>query len=95
MVTASVSEIRTKVLQTLAGVRMRQGFSNENLTGSTTPLSLKRFDSQMGLVTSMRIRLELGYKIPTKVNVFVSEDGKKAITVDETAKLIHKLIQNN
>lgn len=85
--------IKAGVIKELLAARRKQGFQGESIQGSTKPLGLERFDSQMGLVATIKIARALGIKIPPKVNVFVSKDGRHCLTVDESVARIQQNMQ--
>lgn len=87
------SSIKASVIKELQAARRKQGFQGESINGSTKPLGMERFDSQMGLVATIKIARALGIKIPPKVNVFVAKDGRRCLTVDEAVVRIQQNMQ--
>jgi len=85
--------VKAGVMKVLQGIRRKQGFPNEALSRSTVALKLEKFDSQMGLVATIKIARELGITIPDKTNIFVSKDGRQCLTVQQSVDRILESVQ--
>jgi len=79
----SRSIVESAVFKVLRRERIRQGFDDEDLTVATVPLTLDKFDSQMGLVMTLKISRDLGIKLPAKVNLFVHDNGKERLSIEQ------------
>ena len=66
------------------------------ISNTTCPIrDLENFDSLKGVVATVLIGSRMGITIPPKgptSNIFITEDGKRARTINEIAETLSKLI---
>jgi hypothetical protein len=83
------SQVETAILQVLAAVQDMGGHAVQQITVATIPLKeLPGFDSQTGVETTTLLAARLGCKISPKgkgANLFVSDDGRRLLSVNEIA----------
>lgn len=86
------SEIQTVVLDVLKEIQILGGRAWEGLDPDATPIgALDGFDSLTGVEATVMIEQKLGGQNLELESLFVSEDGKHALTVAEVAERIAKL----
>ena len=79
-------EIVIKVVQAVALVQDLSGRSSVGIGVSTRPVrDMEGFDSLSGVEATVMLSESLGIDLPEDYNPFVSKDGKRALSVDETA----------
>ena len=79
-------EIVTKVVQTLAHVQEVSGRSSAGIGASTRPVGgVEGFDSLSGVEATVMLSESLGVDLPEDYNPFISNDGKRALSVSEIA----------
>ena len=79
-------EIVTKVVQTVAQVQEMSGRSSSGIGVSTRPVrDMEGFDSLSGVEATVMLSESLGIDLPEDYNPFVSQDGKRALSVGEIA----------
>lgn len=81
--------VTQKLIEVLRGIQSDSGFEDGVVTGSTCPLrDLEGFDSLVWPYSIGELADELGEEIPNDVNIFVSKDGRRKLTVEETARAV-------
>ncbi len=79
-------EIVTKVVQTVAQVQEVSGRSSAGIGASTRPVGgLEGFDSLSSVEATVMLSGSLGVDLPEDYNPFISNDGKRALSVSEIA----------
>jgi acyl carrier protein len=98
MTTLSTSEMEAKLREVLAIVQDLSGHEPQEITGITKPIGdLTGFDSLTGVETTTMLAERLGCALGLKrgtVNVFVSSDGCRALTVSEIANRLPTLLNS-
>jgi hypothetical protein len=92
----SPNEIQSLVLDVLKEIQILSGRSWEGLDASATPLGeLDGFDSLTGVEATVMIEQKLGGQDLDLESLFVSDDGKHALTVQMVAERISKLLDKS
>ena len=79
-------EIVTKVVQTVSHVQEVSGRSSAGIGASTRPVGgVEGFDSLSGVEATVMLSESLGVNLPEDYNPFISNDGKRALSVGEIA----------
>ena len=79
-------EIVTKVVQTVGQVQEVSGRSSAGIGPSTRPVGgVEGFDSLSGVEATVMLSESLGVDLPDSYNPFISNDGKRALSVREIA----------
>ena len=79
-------EIVSKVVQTVTQVQKVSGRSSAGIGLSTRPVGgVEGFDSLSGVEATVMLAESLGVDLPGNYNPFVSNDGKRALSVGEIA----------
>ena len=85
-------EAIAKVVEAVTLVQESSGRSMRHIGSNTRPVSdLDDFDSLNGVEATVILSESLGYDIPDNYNPFVSEDGRRALSVGEIADNICSL----
>lgn len=89
----NVTQIAAALHDILTEVQEMSGRSTANLTGSDKPIGrLDGFDSLSSIEATIMIEVKLG--IDAKCDsLFISEDGSKALTVEEVVLRIETIIK--
>ena len=86
-------DIVTKVVQTVAQVQEMSGRSSADIGASTRPVGgVEGFDSLSGVEATVMLSESLGVDLPEDYNPFISNDGKRALSVGEIADNLSTLI---
>ena len=79
-------EIITKVIQTVTQVQEVSGRPSVGIGLSTRPVAdVEGFDSLCSVEATVMLAADLGIDVPRDYNPFISEDGKRALAIDEIA----------
>ena len=79
-------EIVAAVVQTVAQVQEASGRSSAGIGASTRPVGgVEGFDSLSGVEATVMLSESLGVDLPEDYNPFISNDGKRALSVGEIA----------
>ncbi len=82
-------EIITKVVQTLTQVQEVSGRPITKIDISTRPVGgVEGFDSLSGVEATVMLSECLGVDLPDDYNPFISNDGKRALSVGEIAETL-------
>lgn len=88
-------DLRDRIISCITDLQKMSGEEEVTITGATCPIKdLPNFDSLKGLVATVFIASRLDLEIPSEgegTNIFVTEDGKRACSVNEVAKTVQKL----
>ena len=79
-------EIVTAVVETIAKVQGSSGRPCAGIGASTRPIGgVEGFDSLSGVEATVILSESLGVDIPINANPFMSEDGRRALSISEIA----------
>ena len=85
--------IQRVVLAVLKDVQELSGREWEPLAVTAKPIGvLAGFDSLCSIETTVLLELKLGCPLLGSSSLFISEDGNRALTVQEVSQRIHKMI---
>jgi hypothetical protein len=88
----SLEHIQQAAIAVLREVQTLSGRAWTPLSSTSNPFKdLDGFDSLCSIEATVMLEKELGLGDLNTVSVFVSEDGKRGLTIAETAQLIQKL----
>ena len=79
----AINDVERMSGQTLSKVRLKDIPIND----------LYGFDSLRGLEVTVALSIELEITIDDKINLFVSQDGRRAASMEEIVDKVHSLIQ--
>jgi hypothetical protein len=90
------AEIENRLIEVISEVQKLSGCKDENVDGTTVPImDLVDFDSLRGAETTTLLMEKLRKKVPVGKddNIFVSEDGRRALRVNEIVDRLVQLIK--
>ena len=86
--------IREKLVSVLQTIQANSGFPCPPLAGTLKPIDeLEGFDSKVWPVAIGMLSAELNIDIPDDVNIFASRNGEAPLSIDESAALVCKLVE--
>ena len=84
--------VTQQVVQAVVQVQEASGRAAEGIGPSTKPIrDALGFDSLNGVEVTVALSQSLGYELPDD-NLFVSQDGKRALSISEIAENVCKTI---
>ena len=92
----SIDDIQTAITEVLKEVQRLSGHTWTDLRSTDKPIEdLDGFDSLTSVETTVMVEEKLGCGELGTASIFVSEDGKRALTLQESAQLIMDFIGKN
>jgi len=92
----TADSIHTTVLEVLKEVQKISGRSCEDLDPTAIPIDdLDGFDSITAVEATAMIEQKLGAENLNLVTAFVSEDGKRALSIEEVVERISKALKKS
>lgn len=89
-------EVVEAVVDAVAEVQGISGRACPKITASTKPIGdVPGFDSLNALEATIVIMERLGVDVPEGTNIFVSEAGDSALSVNEVARCVTKIAQSD
>ena len=83
------NDVREKLVQSLRQVQESSGRPVGELDSDTKPIGeLEGFDSLSGVETTVHLSELLGHEISNE-NIFFSEDGSRALSVEQITDSLH------
>jgi hypothetical protein len=90
-VSLTLENIHTVIVKVLKEVQELSGRDWSDLSPASKPLfSLGGFDSLCSIEATAILEERLGFRLEKAPSIFFSEDGKEALTLLETSRLIQK-----
>lgn len=88
----NTSEVKEKLIGVLQSIQSSSGMPCPPLVGTVRPVGeLEGFDSKIWPVAIGILSVEIGIEIPDDMNIFVSEDGETALSIDQVVAAVCKL----
>lgn len=88
----NANEVKNKLIGVLEGIQSSSGMPCPRLDGTVRPVcELEGFDSKIWPVAIGILAAEVGIEIPDDMNIFVSEDGETALSIDQVVAAVCKL----
>ena len=90
------NKVKEEIIEAVVKVQEMSARTTEGIGSSTKPIGgLEGFDSLNGIEVTVILSESLSYsKLPAE-NLFVSEDGRRALSVAEIADRICEIIEKN
>ena len=86
--------VKAKLIEVLTTVQTLSGEQCPNMTGGTRPVeSLPKFTSKVWPVAAGLLGIALGKSIPCEANIFVDDQTKAPLSIDETVAMVIKLVK--
>ena len=87
-------EIVVKVVQVIAQVQELSGRPSKGIDANTRPIGdVEGFDSLSGVEATVVLSETLGIELGDDYNPFISEDGKRALSVDDIAENLRAVVR--
>lgn len=82
-------DVKAALIKAISEIQKNVGLDCPTLTGATKPLAdVPKFDSPTGAAAASKLGNALGLDIPNTVNIFVDEESKANLTIDQTVTLV-------
>jgi hypothetical protein len=82
----TIDDVRTRLIDVLRLIQEESGHPEVEITETTCPvIDLIGFDSKMWPVSMGMLADELDIDIPLNVNIYLTPDGKRKLTIGEIA----------
>lgn len=88
----TIDQVREQLIGVLRTIQVNSGLACPPLDGATKPVEdLEKFNSKVWAPAIAMLALALGVDIADDINIFVAEDGERALSIDEAAALVCKI----
>ncbi len=85
----SEKEISEKLIEILIMIQESGDFEKIEITPTTCPIrDMPQFDSQLWITAISMLGEGLEINIPDDINIFLSEDGKRRLTIEEIVERV-------
>lgn len=86
-------DVEAKLIEVLEEIQSDSGYDGNQIRGTTCPLSnLEGFDSKIWPVAIGMLASTLNTNIPNDKNIFLSKDGKRRLTISESAAMVCAIV---
>ncbi len=86
--------IKAKLIEVLQTVQMLSGEDCPTIDGGTKPAeALPKFTSKVWPVAAGMLGIALGKSIPCEANIFVDDDTKLPLAINQTVALVLKILE--
>lgn len=86
--------IKSKLIEVLQSVQSLSGEDCPTIDGATKPAeALPKFTSKVWPVAAGMLGIALGKSIPCEANIFVDEDTKMPLAINQTVALVLKILE--
>jgi len=87
------NDVEVQLIEVLQSIQSDSGYNGSQIVGTTCPLSnLEGFDSLLWPVAIGMLATALDVNIPNDKNIFLSEDGKRPLTISESAAVVCEMV---
>ncbi len=88
-----LKDVQTNLISVLQSIQSDSGYDGSGIQGNTCPLNdLEGFDSMLWPAAISILSTTIGVNIPNNRNIFISEDSKRLLTIDESAAMVCEMI---
>ena len=88
--------VKAKLIEVLTAVQTLSGLPCPTIDGGIRPVeALPKFTSKIWPVAAGMLGIALGQSIPCEANIFVDEQTKTPLTIDQTVALVMKLVEEH
>ncbi len=85
-------DVKVSLINVLQEIQNDSGYGVPSISGTTCPTTdLEGFESPLWPDAIGMLADQLGVDIPHSVNIFVSKEGKRPLTINETVDLVCKV----
>lgn len=86
--------IKSKLIEVLQSVQALSGEDCPAIDGATKPAeALPKFTSKVWPVAAGMLGIAIGKSIPCEANIFVDEDTKMPLAINQTVALVLKILE--
>lgn len=86
--------VKTKLVEILQTVQSLSGEECPSIDGATKPVeALPKFTSKVWPVAAGMLGIALGKSIPCEANIFVDEESKEPLAINQTVALVLKILE--
>ncbi|MDJ0616017.1 MAG: hypothetical protein QNJ63_04565 [Calothrix sp. MO_192.B10] len=86
-------DVKVKLIEVLQEIQKDSGYEGQPITGTTCPIDdLGWFDSLLCPVAISMLATTLNANIPNDKNIFLSEDYKRRLTINESADVVCEIV---
>lgn len=88
-----IESVTREIILILKEIQTDCEHKTQKIVGTVRPASdLDGFDSILWITATTMIAEKLEVDIPNNMNIFFSDGGRRALTIDEASTLIHQLM---
>ncbi|MBE9095047.1 hypothetical protein [Tychonema sp. LEGE 07203] len=82
-------DVEVKLVEVLQEIQSDSGYDGSGIMRTTCPVNdLEGFDSKIWPVAIGMLASALNVNIPNNKNIFLSKDGKRRLTISESAAIV-------
>jgi hypothetical protein len=86
-------DVKVKLIEVLQEIQNDSGYEGQPIAGTTCSINdLEWFDSCLWPVAISMLASALNVNIPNDKNIFLSEDGKRRLTINESADVVCNIL---
>lgn len=87
------NQVEVKLIEVLQDIQSDSGYDASRIAGTTCPLQdLEGFDSMLWPAAIGILAAALDVNIPNDNNIFLSDDGKRPLSISESAAIVCEII---
>lgn len=87
-------DVKVKLIEVLQEIQSDSGYEETPISGIACPMSdLKGFDSLLCIEAIVMLSDKLGMEIPNDNNIFLSKDGQRWLTIDESVSVVCEILK--
>lgn len=85
----NAATVKSALIEVVKDIQISSGYDGSGVSGDICPLKdLPGFDSMICTEATSMLSSTLGLVIADGANIFVSENGKRLLTIDEAAAVV-------
>ncbi len=85
--------VKSALMEVVKDIQISSGYDGAGISGEVCPLKdLPGFDSIIGTEAMSMLSSALGIEIAEDVNIFVAENGRRLLTIDEAAAVVCEML---
>lgn len=89
----SPEDVEVKLIEVFQEIQSDSGYQVTQITGTTCPMTdLEGFDSLLCIEAIGMLADRLDVEIPNNNNIFLSKDGKRWLTIEESVAVVCEIV---
>jgi acyl carrier protein len=89
----SPEDVEVKLIEVFQEIQSDSGYQATQITGTTCPMNdLEGFDSLLCIEAIGMLADRLDVEIPNNNNIFLSKDGKRWLTIEESVAVVCEIV---